>query len=116
MSKAKTIGDFERERNIMVRGADPKKTVTADEFDKLVGPHFENAVGIMHEDREAWLKEQGYEVTRENMMDVALPNKPARIRGAKRAFGLLALHPGRVKVTSSLFNESAVKVRQRHFL
>jgi len=78
MSKAKTIGDYERERNLILRGdADTSKQVTADEFDELQQEHA--FTGIDHAGRMAWLQDNGYEVNRANMMDISLPsNRPKR--------------------------------------
>ena len=62
----------------MLKGdIDPAKEVSKDEFDELAASP-DNFVGTDHEAREAWLKENGHEVTRENMMDVSLPSNASQ--------------------------------------
>jgi hypothetical protein len=58
----------------MLLGADPTQPSTAAEFKQLVelAPY---VVGVIHAKRAAWLKSQGYAVTRPNMMDLDLPSK-----------------------------------------
>lgn len=75
----KTIAEFEKEKGcIVVRSAsgneiDPKVSITEEEFDAI--PQ-ETKIGVNHKDRIAFLKKNGYEVTRENMIDSSLSTKP----------------------------------------
>ena len=77
MSSAKTISDYERARHLVLHGdLNPGQEVTADQFEQLVQDY--GFVAIDHERREAWLQEQGYEVTRDNMRDVTLPSNASK--------------------------------------
>jgi hypothetical protein len=72
---AKTIGDFEKERNIMLIGdVDPSKEVTQEEFDELVS-NPSDFKGVFHEDRAKFLKNNGYDATRANMLNADLSAK-----------------------------------------
>lgn len=67
----KTIGEFEKQKNCILIGADPKKKVTEEEFDSYPAQKW----GVMHDDRIEFLKANRYEVTRQNMVD---PNLSSR--------------------------------------
>lgn len=68
----KTIADWEKERSMVITDkVDVTKKVTEAEFEKLIVGK-QNWVGIDHTFREQWLKDNGYEVTRENLIDLEL--------------------------------------------
>lgn len=66
---SKTIGDFEKERNFIIRGADPKQKITEEEIAAIP---LKDKIGVHHDVRIAFLKANGYEVTRENMVNSEL--------------------------------------------
>ena len=72
-----TIEQFERERNLVFHGdVDLKQRMTAEEFDVFMA---ENTwTGVDFKFREQWLKDNGYEITRENLINVELPSKEAQ--------------------------------------
>lgn len=74
MESKKTIKDWELEKGFIVRGAQPMTKLTEQEFDDI--PAGEK-VGVNHKDRVQFLKDNGYEVTRENMINVDLGAKSA---------------------------------------
>lgn len=78
MSESKTIGDFEKEQGMIVLGEDPTTIITRADFDAL--PQYKK-IGVNHEDRVAFLEANGYEVTRENMVDVNLSHRQPKQKG-----------------------------------
>lgn len=72
MSKSKKLSEWEKVKNSMVVNATDKqldKTMTEEEFDAIP---FIDRLGVMYKDRVKFLKDNGYEVTRANMMDANL--------------------------------------------
>lgn len=76
---SKTLAELEKERGFIAVDA------TAEELDKPVGDkkliamHLEGAtVAVNHDHRVEFLKANGYEVTRENMVDSSLSAKPKK--------------------------------------
>lgn len=66
----KTMKQWESELNIVFNDYDGKKKLTRQEVSNLqLGG---GAVGVDVEGRTKWLKENGYEVTRENLVDTSL--------------------------------------------
>jgi hypothetical protein len=75
MSKTKTIGEWERLQSTMLVGeVDTEQQVTFKEFAQLMLDR--GHVDIHHGPREDWLRDNGYTVTRKNMMNMALPHQP----------------------------------------
>lgn len=79
-SSTKTIAEWEREHGIMFKDARKypgNKKLTDEEFRELYSTNPDDWTGVNHEDREKWLKANGYELTRANMMDATLSTKQA---------------------------------------
>jgi hypothetical protein len=78
MSK-KSLETLEKQFGLMLTGddVDTKAQYTDEEFTALLNDPKTTFVGVHHEDRIAFLKDNGHEVTRENMVDVHLPAKPS---------------------------------------
>lgn len=74
MESKKTIKDWEQEKGVIVRGAQPLTKLTEQEFNDI--PDGEKT-GVNHKDRIQFLKDNGYEVTRENMINTELGAKSA---------------------------------------
>lgn len=74
----KTVSEWEQENGVIFTddNVDLKSKVTADEFEKLRQQHVWAAVNV--EARTKWLKDNGYDVTRENLVNVDLPSKQAQ--------------------------------------
>ncbi len=71
----KSIEAWERERGLVIQGdVDPSQEVTAEEFEKLRVK--QGHLGVNHEDREQFLKDNGYELSRENLVDASLSAVP----------------------------------------
>ena len=75
--ETKTLKQWETQAGVITPG-DPalNQKLTKEEFRVLYNDP--NTVGVDHDFRTQWLKENGYEVTRENMINVGL-----RIRSAE---------------------------------
>ncbi len=72
----KLITTLEKEHGILLLGKiDETKKLTDEEFGELIKDHH-NFVGVNYEDRIKFLNDNGYEVTRENMIDGTLGTKP----------------------------------------
>lgn len=70
----KTIEEYEKERSVVfVDIEDTSKKITEDEF--LVLIKTTTFVGVDHEQRTKFLKDNGYEVTRGNLTDTTLSTK-----------------------------------------
>lgn len=73
----KLITTLEKERGLLFLGKiDEKKKLTDDEFDELLSENTNNFVGVDHEGRTKFLEDNGYEITRENMVDSTLGVRP----------------------------------------
>lgn len=72
-----TIDELERQHGWMIKNLEGKasKKIKRSEFLEMVDDPDIEMVGIHHESREAWLKSQGYEITRENMVNTDLTSK-----------------------------------------
>lgn len=69
----KLITTLEKEHGIMLIGSiDVKRKYSDDEFTVLLADSKTEYVGVNHEDRVEFLKNNGYEVTRENMTNPEL--------------------------------------------
>ena len=78
MSKL-TFEQWEEKIGIISDHFDPKtkdNKLTEDEFRELAMPTNDSFRGVMHEDRIKFLKDNGYELTRENMCNPDLSAKP----------------------------------------
>lgn len=79
----KAIKTWEKERGIIIVAddIDLDKRVTEDEINELITTKLNEGggqiVGVNHEDRTQFLKENGYEVTRENLINGNLSRKEA---------------------------------------
>ncbi len=74
--KKVSVKDSEVEANIMLNTDEERvlnSKLTREEWDALVAKL--GYVGVSHADRKAWLKANGYEITRENMRDPNLSSK-----------------------------------------
>lgn len=70
--QSKTIAEWEREKGVMfldARKHPVNKKVTEDEFMEILQTSEGEYRGVTHDDREKWLKDNGYDVTRANMLD-----------------------------------------------
>ena len=72
----KTVAEWERETGYIVVSKDPDSNMTESKFMALVedveAREKSGAVGVDFTEREKWLKANGHEVTRENMIDRTL--------------------------------------------
>ena len=72
----KTIEQWEKEKGlIVIDDIDPKQELSEAEFNKRYSFLGSNTVGVNHEDRIQFLEANGYEVTRENMINSELSAK-----------------------------------------
>lgn len=70
----KTIEQHERDHKIVLTGiTNPKDKMSLDDFREVVKSG--KFIGVDHEQREQFLKENGYEVNRENLIDTSLSTK-----------------------------------------
>ena len=72
-----TLDELERYHGWMVKDAKakPNKKMTRGEFLAMVDDPKVEMVGIHHDSRELWLKNNGYDVTRANMLNTDLKSK-----------------------------------------
>ena len=78
----KLLTTHEKENNVMFVGkVDEKAKYTDSEFKEIVNQRIEagTIVGVNHDERVAFLEQNGYEVTRENMLNGALTVKSDKI-------------------------------------
>lgn len=78
MAGTKTIGQHEKERNLLARDRKKypaEKHLTDDEFTEMFTSDINNFAGCNHDDRIAFLKANGYPVTHENMLNSELPSR-----------------------------------------
>lgn len=74
----KTVEKWEKEAGLILldtEGISLKKSMDREEFDALVEKV--GAAGIDYKTREKWLKDNGYDVTRDNIRNATLPSKLA---------------------------------------
>lgn len=70
----KSVKDWEAHLGVIFIGdIDLKKKVTEDEALELIRGGASTHVPVNHEGRKKWLEYNGYEVTRENMINGSLP-------------------------------------------
>ena len=69
-SETLTMAEWESKSGLMFKDYVPNKKLTTDEVAQLRIDG--ETVGVDRQYREQWLKDNGYEVTRENLMDVSL--------------------------------------------
>lgn len=73
----KTLSQLERERGVIIQGASANRKFTDEEFNAfLAETDSANIIGCNHEDREKFLRANGYEVNRKNMIDSELSAVP----------------------------------------
>jgi hypothetical protein len=73
----KTIRELEIEYGIFLRVEhDPEEEMEPADFNKFARSD-SNGIGVNYEDRVLFLKNNGYEVTRENLMDSSLSSRPS---------------------------------------
>lgn len=73
----KTIEQLEREYNIMTtQEKDLSKKVSEDEFKEIISSG--KFVGVDFKQREKFLKDNGYKLTRENMINADLSVNPSK--------------------------------------
>jgi hypothetical protein len=66
----KTLKTLEKERGVMFIGdVDLSQRLSEEEMDELLAKDYTTYVGVAHDDRTKFLKDNGYDVTRENMMN-----------------------------------------------
>jgi len=72
----KTIKELEIAYGVVVKDikVDPNTNITVEEFEELILTG--KTVGVNHEDRVNFLQDNGYKVTRENLIDPELSAKP----------------------------------------
>jgi len=77
MSDKKTIAQFEEEKGMMfldLTGINLKHKVTEEEFGELAATdNYKNVRGVAFDERKEWLSNNGYELTRANMLNPELP-------------------------------------------
>jgi len=78
VSDTKTIEEWEQESNLMVRNLGKRKLTDKVTKQEFFADHPDNHLGVRIEDRKRFLEANGYQVTRENMMDSDLSAEPAR--------------------------------------
>lgn len=76
MSERKTVEELEKEENVVLPNANLKDKMTVEEFRKMCSDEKVEVVGVHHEDRVKFLKDNGYAVTRENMVNSELSAQP----------------------------------------
>lgn len=72
----KTVAESEREAGIILNTDDERvlnSKLTREEWDKVVDQYGHR--GVQWDDRSAWLKANGYDVTRENLRNADLPSQ-----------------------------------------
>jgi predicted nucleotidyltransferase len=69
----KTLGEWEKERGFILQDGNVNKKYTEAEVDELLLTP--KSVGVDHEGRTEFLKSNGYDVTRANMVDPTLSAK-----------------------------------------
>lgn len=70
----KSIEQWERERGLVLNGnGDPSMEVTNQQFTALLTRH--GFVGVNHADRENWLRDNGYEINRANLINSQLSTR-----------------------------------------
>lgn len=70
MNETKTIRDWEKQKGFIVKTAtDLDQQMTEQEFDAI---SLSEKHGVDHESRTQFLNDNGYEVTRENMINTSL--------------------------------------------
>jgi hypothetical protein len=75
MSDVKTIEKWERVKGVLFSDtSNLDKEVTEEEFDQLIDKRT-GYTYVNHEDREQFLRSNGYKVTRKNMIDPELSHK-----------------------------------------
>lgn len=81
-TKKQPIKDHEAERGMMlIGGADPDEKITGEEFtQRMIDQGWK---GCDQEQKSKWLKKNGYEVTRENLLNADLPSKAAEEAAGK---------------------------------
>lgn len=78
MAKGKKFEEWEKHFGLISKVYDPEKhkdTMTEDEFKEATMSNLDDVVGVNHDDRIKFLKDNGYEVTRENMANPDLSAK-----------------------------------------
>jgi len=78
VSDTKTIEEWEQESNLMVRNLGKRKLTDKVTKQEFFAGYPDNHLGVRIEDRKRFLEANGYQVTRENMMDSDLSAEPAR--------------------------------------
>lgn len=73
--QVKTLSEWEVERQCVVISLDPKKKLTEAEFNAIP---LEDRWGVDHTYRTKFLKDNGYAVTRENMINPELSTVPKK--------------------------------------
>jgi hypothetical protein len=76
----KSLKTLEKERGVLFTGdVDLSKRYSEEEMDELLASDPTKYVGVDHEDRTKFLKDNGYDVTRENMVnsDLSARQKPS---------------------------------------
>ena len=68
----KTIGEFERQYNMLVLGANPNQKISEEDFNAIP---IDQKKGVDFAAREAFLTANDYEITRENLIDGGLSAK-----------------------------------------
>jgi hypothetical protein len=72
MAADKTIGELEKQRGVILVGANPNQKMSQEQFDAI---DIKDKVGVDHKARVAFLEANGYKVTRENMINPDLSVK-----------------------------------------
>lgn len=71
----KTIAEWEKEKGMLLPSRKPTEKISEDDFNAIP---LDDKIGVDHESRVKFLKDNGYEVTRENMVDSELSAKPPK--------------------------------------
>lgn len=75
----KTFKEHEIDRGMFALDSklyNTSKTMSREDFDKIVATNYSSFRGVSYKDRVKFLEENGYEVTRENLIDPELSAKP----------------------------------------
>lgn len=70
MSSKKLITTWEKEKGlILLNVKDPSQKISEEDFNDILAQGMQSHIGVNHEDRIKFLKDNGHEVTRENMIN-----------------------------------------------
>lgn len=77
MATNKTLGDWEKEKGVIIISISPDVEMTEAEFKEI---DFKLVRGVNHKDRTKFLKDNGHKVTRENMINPDLSVRQSKTK------------------------------------